>query len=350
MKDQLIEPRSKGALTQRRVQQPWPNGREFKILSIDGGGIKGIFPAMLLAEIEERYLSGGSVAEHFDLITGTSTGGIIALGLSIGVPARAIAGLYTEHGGEIFPAPRFGWLGRKWQACRDLAQYRYDRTVLAELLSNTFGDRKLGDAKSRLCIPSCDGRFGDVYVFKTTHHSDFKKDRHERMTTVAMATAAAPTYFQPLDSGGYRFVDGGLWANNPIMVGVVDALSCFDLNRHEVRVLSLGCGDDPYTVSDRMMKWGGLLAWKKVINGAIAFQSQNALGQARLLLGAERVLRVSPELVMPPIELDDWNRAKSELPGAALSSFQVHGEMIRALFLRQRRGSTPFPRTVGLRV
>lgn len=336
MSDQPIEPRSKGALTHRRMQQPWPKEREFKILSIDGGGIKGIFPASFLTEIEERYLAGESIAKHFDMITGTSTGGIIALGLSIGMPARAIASLYTEHGGEIFPAPRFGWFGRKWQWWRDLARYRYDRAVLMDLLSHIFGDRKFGDVESRLCIPSCDGRFGDVYVFKTPHHPDFKKDRHEFMTTVAMATAAAPTYFQPLDSGGYRFVDGGLWTNNPIMVGVVDALSCFDLDRHQVRVLSLGCGDERYTVSDRMMKWGGLLSWKKAINGAIAFQSQNSLGQASLLLGAEHVLRVTPELVMPPIELDDWHRAKNELPTAALSSFQVHGEAIRDLFLSQR--------------
>jgi uncharacterized protein len=225
-----MEPRSKGSLTRRRVQQLWPKDREFKILSIDGGGIKGIFPATLLAEIEERYLGGGSVAEHFDLITGTSTGGIIALGLSIGMPARMIAALYVEHGGEIFAAPRFGWLGRKWRWWRDLARYRYDRAVLSDLLLQIFGDRKFEEAKSRLCIPSCDGRFGDVYVFKTPHHPDFEKDRHEQMTTVAMATAAAPTYFQPLDAEGYRFIDGGLWANNPIMVGVVDALSCFDLD------------------------------------------------------------------------------------------------------------------------
>ena len=336
MSAQPIEPRSKGALTHRRMQQPWPKEREFKILSIDGGGIKGIFPAMLLAEIEERYLGGGTVAEHFDLITGTSTGGIIALGLSIGMPARDIANLYIEHGHAIFPSPRWGLAGRSLRIVRGLAQHRYDRTALMTLLEGTFGERRYGEASCRLCIPSCDGRHGDVYVFKTPHHPDFEKDQHERMTTIAAATAAAPTYFQPLDSGGYRFVDGGLWANNPIMVGVVDALSCFDLDRHQVRVLSLGCGDETYTVSDRMVKWGGLLSWRKAISGAIAFQSRNALGQASLLLGAERVLRVIPELVTPPIELDDWHRASSELPDAALSAFRVHGEAIRESFLSQK--------------
>lgn len=330
---QPVEPRSRGALTQRRVQQPWPMGREFKILSIDGGGIKGIFPASFLAEIEERYLDGGSIAEHFDLITGTSTGGIIALGLSIGLPARAIAELYIAHGPSIFPAPRFGWLGRQWQWVRGIARHRYDRAALSGLLDSTFGERTFGEARSRLCIPSCDGRFGDIYVFKTPHHPDFKKDQHERMTTVAAATAAAPTYFQPLDSGGYRFVDGGLWANNPVMVGLVDALSCFDVAPSNVRILSLGCGDEPFLVSQRMVDWGGLLSWRLAINGAMAFQSKNALGQAGLLIGADRLLRVVPAPIAAPIELDDWRRATAELPTSARDAARLHGDLISSLFL-----------------
>lgn len=319
-----VEPRAHGSLAQRRIQQPWPVGREFKILSIDGGGIKGIFPASFLAELEERYLDGGSIANHFDLITGTSTGGIIALGLSIGLPARAIAELYINHGSAIFPSPRFGWVGNKWQWLRDFARHRYDRAALANLLESTFGQRRFGEARSRLCIPSCDGRFGDIYVFKTPHHPDFKKDQHERMTTVAAATAAAPTYFQPLDSGGYRFVDGGLWANNPVMVGLVDALSCFDVQPHDVRILSVGCGDEPFLVSQRMVEWGGLFSWRFAINGAMAFQSKNALGQAGLLIGAERLHRVVPALSGKPIELDDWRRASSELPASAIAAFQQH--------------------------
>lgn len=329
----LSEARSKGALTTRRIQQPWPEGREFKILSIDGGGIKGIFPASFLAEMEERYLRGESIAKHFDLITGTSTGGIIALALSIGMPARDIAKLYMEQGHAIFPVPGWGMAGGGWHFVRGFARHQYDRAALMSLLEGAFGDRRYGDANSRLCIPSCDGRHGDVYVFKTPHHPDFKKDQHERMTTVAAATAAAPTYFQPLDSGCYRFLDGGLWANNPVMVGLVDALSCFDVDPHKVRILSVGCGDEPFRVSDRMMRWGGLLSWRHAINAAMSFQSKNALGQAGLLIGAERLLRVVPAPSRSPIDLDDWQRASAELPAAAVEAFKQHGPAVWPTFL-----------------
>jgi patatin-like phospholipase/acyl hydrolase len=327
------QPRSLGSLEKRREQLPWPKDREFRILSIDGGGIKGIFPACFLAEIEERYLSGGSIAEHFDLITGTSTGGIIALCLSIGMPARDIANLYIDHGQAIFPSPRWGMAGRGLRFVRGLAEHQYDRAALMSLLQGAFGERLFGEASSRLCIPSCDGRHGDVYVFKTPHHPDFKKDQYERMTTVAAATAAAPTFFQPLDSNGYRFLDGGLWANNPVMVGLVDTLSCFNVDPHQVRVLSLGCGDEPFRVSDRMMRWGGLWSWRLAINAAMSFQSKNVLGQAGLLIGAERLLRIVPNGIETPMKLDDCRRASNELPVAAATAAETYGATLRSCFL-----------------
>lgn len=336
MSADTVEPRSNGALSKRRVQQPWPAEREFKILSIDGGGIKGIFPATVLAELEDRYLNGGSVADHFDLITGTSTGGIIALGLSLGLRARDIANLYINRGCEIFPpyAPTlFGKLRSYWGGARNFVYHRYDRLALESLLRDTFQERLLGDAKARLCIPSCDGRYGDVYIFKTPHHPDYKRDQHEKMTVVAAATAAAPTFFQPLDSGGYRFLDGGLWANNPVMVGLVDALACFDVDRHNIKILSLGCGDEPYTVSDRMMRLGGLVSWSHVIHGAMAFQSKNALGQAMLLVGADRVVRLTPPQSNPAISLDDWKRARRSLPDDAASAVNRDGERVARQFL-----------------
>ena len=116
------------------------------------------------------------------------------------------------------------------------------------ILDETLRDRTLDDAESRLCIPSFDGRHGEVYIFKTPHHPDFFMDGKEPMTKVAAATAAAPTYFRPLQDGGYTFVDGGVWANNPIMIALVDAITCFDVSRDSIRILSLGCGSEPYTV------------------------------------------------------------------------------------------------------
>ncbi|QUL39078.1 patatin-like phospholipase family protein [Erythrobacter sp. JK5] len=98
--------RSDGTLVEQRVQLPWPTDKPFRILSIDGGGIRGILPAALLAEFESRHLDGRSAGEYFDLIAGTSTGGIIALGLSIGMRASEILKLYLDHGEAIFPPIR----------------------------------------------------------------------------------------------------------------------------------------------------------------------------------------------------------------------------------------------------
>src|SRR5437870_7547342 len=96
------DPRSKGAIPQRRIPQAWPKDRRFRILSVDGGGIKGLFPATVLAELERRYLGGRSVASYFDLVAGTSTGGILALGLGAGLTAASLADLYTHRGADVF--------------------------------------------------------------------------------------------------------------------------------------------------------------------------------------------------------------------------------------------------------
>jgi Patatin-like phospholipase len=117
-------PRSAGILLSRRSRLPWPADREFRILSIDGGGIRGIFPAAVLAGLEERFLGGNSVAGYFDLIAGTSTGGILALGLGAGLTAAELLELYVERGCEIFPPLGTGLIGRlrrRWRARRDMS-------------------------------------------------------------------------------------------------------------------------------------------------------------------------------------------------------------------------------------
>ena len=333
-----VPKRSVGSLKHRRIRMPWPETQQFRILSIDGGGIRGIFSAAFLAGLEKRYLDGASAATCFDLIAGTSTGGIIALGLAAGLTADEIVNIYIERGCEIFPPPK-GELSRIAEPLlRKLFhcfRYRYDREALQELLEDTFGDRRLRDASSRLCVPSFDGRYGEVYIFKTPHHPDFRRDASERMTKVAAATGAAPTYFQPLRDGGYTFVDGGVWANNPVMIALVDALTCFAVPQESISILSIGCGSKPYVVGESKIARGGLLAWHDIIQAAMNLQSLNALGQAGLLIGAERVVRVDVQPESGDIQLDDWTRASKDLPKAARTALVERGGTVASIFLSE---------------
>ena len=100
--------RTEDILPTRREPVPWENDQPFRILSLDGGGIKGIFPAAVLASLEREYLEGKSVGDYFDLIAGTSTGGILALGLGAGLTAGEILRMYLEEGHRVFPSKARG--------------------------------------------------------------------------------------------------------------------------------------------------------------------------------------------------------------------------------------------------
>ncbi len=323
-------PRSDGAISERRKMLPWPEDREFRILSIDGGGIRGIFPAAILAGLEQRFLGGSSVADYFDLITGASTGGIIAIGLGAGLTAGQLRDMYVERGSELFDPRR-----RVWNKAFRVLAAPYKTEVLAGIMEDILGNRLFGESRVRLCVPAFEGEYGEVFVFKTPHHPDFKEDWRTKMTKVALATSAAPTYLRPLQDGGYAFVDGGVWANNPIMVGLVDALSCFAIRREQVRILSLGCGSEYYRVGPNRRRLGGIAPWGKIIFAAMHLQSQSALGQTELLIGKDRVTRLDVSEAHMPMALDDWKRAVTELPGDARERLDECGLKIRDVFLSE---------------
>jgi uncharacterized protein len=288
--------------------------------------------------LEERCLGGRSIAGYFDLIAGTSTGGIIALGLAAGLRAADLRGLYMERGNEIFPpyGPGFvGRVGRRLSAWRRFLRYSYDQEALARVLREHLGDLRLGAARTRLCIPSFEGVHGEVYIFKTPHHPDFHKDLHEPMVKVALATSAAPTYYRPLRDAGYTFVDGGVWANNPVMIALTEALTSYSVDRLQLRILSIGCGDNPYSVAGGKIARGGIWHWRDIINGAMRLQSQNALGQAGLLIGPERLVRIDVPKQVPRIELDDWQAAVVLLPGPAAAAVASDGDRIASMFLAE---------------
>lgn len=322
--------RSDGTLQHRRQPLPWPKDRPFRILSIDGGGICGILPTSVLAEFETRFLGGRSIAGHFDMVAGTSTGGIIALGLAHGLTAKAIQTFYVERGPLIFP--RSTMFGRLLRRFRRFRRYAYDSRVLEQELLRIFGDTPLGDATTRLCIPSFEGTHGEPWIYKTPHHPDYRKDRVERMVKVGLATSAAPTYFKAVPNNGYIMVDGGLWANNPIMNAVTDALTCFDVDRRQVKVLSLGCGETSFKV-DPARAVGGMFQWKDAIRAAMRAQSLNALGQSYLLLGKDNVVRMDAPETPTPIALDNHGRAVAELPSMARALAESSGHHVEALFL-----------------
>ena len=201
-----------------------------RILTIDGGGIKGVFPASFLATVDNS--AEGNVADYFDLIVGTSTGGIIALGLGLGLSAKDILAFYEKFGPRIFSSNR---------RFRLPGTAKYSNVTLKEALEDCFGNKKLGDSKKRLVIPSLNLENGKVYVYKTAHHPRLERDYKERAINVALATAAAPTYFPTHRSPtGTPLIDGGVWTNNPVGMAVVEAITILDWAKRFAKSLKFG--------------------------------------------------------------------------------------------------------------
>lgn len=336
--DHTVPRRSEGTRTTLRPAQPWPEGRPFKLLSIDGGGIRGLLPALVLAEIEQRYLGGEPIGRHFDMIAGTSTGGIIALGLGHGLSAREIAAFYIERGDRVFPPGN--WITRPLRSALGWVGITHNRRILEAELRRILGHETFGNSQVPLCIPAFEGRYGEPYVYKTPHHPDYKRDGRERMVDVGVATAAAPTVYRAVERDGYALLDGGIWANNPVMVGVVDALSCFAIERRQLHVLSLGTGRERFRVG-RWARVGGKLLWAgPFVSAAMAAQSHNALGQAGLLLGRDRITRIDGPETAELVDLTEVRRAVKELPGIARTLVEGMGKQVADQFLTGNQRET----------
>lgn len=277
-------------------------------------------------------LDGVAVSEYFDLIAGTSTGGIIAVGLGFSIPTEKIVELYSVRGEEIFPPNIYQRSKTSWlQFVRDALYPKYDHRTLEAALYEVFGDKTLGESRSRLVIPSCMVPKSEVAVFKTDHHADYKRDHKMLAWEVCRATSAAPTFFAGHERNGRMFVDGGLWANNPIMVAVTEALSCFDLEPSQIRVLTIGTGNKPFDISLKKAR-GGWFQWKFALTGAMHLSTENAGAQVGLFIGNQNVTRIEPEHQIADIEMDDWVEAKKHLPDAAEISFSEGKSAIEPFF------------------
>ncbi len=317
------------SLKTRRKRLPWPADRPFRILSLDGGGIRGLYAATILARVEQDLLGGGRIADHVDMIAGTSTGGIIAIGLGLGKPATLIHRLYAVDGESVFPP--FWNQHPKLRFWRQLVMPLFNAKKLEELLFRTFGTATLGQSITRLVVPAFLGPKTDIAVFKTDHHPDFKKDHLMTAWEAARATSAAPTYFSGHKGDDYVFLDGGVWCNNPIMAAVVDVLSAYQVERDQIEILSIGTGNPPYQIS-RFATRGGLFQWREIILGAMYLTTDNAQAQATLLLGPEQILRLEPTGAGAAIDLADWTAACTQLQPQAQQAFEANRDRLAAFF------------------
>ena len=245
----MFTDRRANSLPTRRERQPWPRGVPFKILSIDGGGIRGIYAAELLRNCEDVF--GAPIASYFDMVSGTSTGGIIALALGLQIPTADIVAFYKNDGRRIFPALPAGRLGKARRFFGSALRPKLDHKALESALKRRFGEHRLGESVARLVIPAFMMPRTEIAVFKTDHHRDFRVDYATSMWQVALATSAAPSFVKGLEhaQSGKIFLDGGVWCNNPIMVAIVDACSAYDLTLEQIEVLTIGTGQRPIRAS-----------------------------------------------------------------------------------------------------
>ena len=283
--------------TSTEALEPW-KGR-CQVLSLDGGGLRGIFSAAALAALEDDL--GSPVLEHFDLVTGTSTGGLIALALAAGIPARSVLEFYVNEGPQIFRHPRRRTL-------RHLVRSKYDGNALESAVRHQLGDRVLADSTVRLVIPAFDLTRRDIYLFKTPHHPRLRRDWRVPMWEVALSTSAAPTYLPAHTLQGDRsvLVDGGVWANNPCLVGVAEAVSMLRAPLTSIRVLSIGTTSEVRRTPGRIRR-GGIIQWvgtNSLVDTLLSGQSTGAFTAASHLLGSQNVLRINPPVPRGLLRLD----------------------------------------------
>jgi patatin-like phospholipase/acyl hydrolase len=274
-----------------------------RILSIDGGGIRGIIPALVLAEVEAR--TGRRIAELFDLVAGTSTGGILACALTVpgARPAHELVELYRTEGPRIFHRS----LVRRVETADGLLDEKYDDAALRAALADYLGTARLSDATTRVLATAYDLEGRAPYFFKS-----WRADRDAPMVEVARATAAAPTYFEPIGVDGLALVDGGVFATNPAMCAYAEAarLAQEAGARVDVRLLSLGTGrlTRPMHLADAH-GWG-LVEWvRPLIDVVFDGVADTVDYQLQHILGEGAYTRLQTDLDQASDALDDASPA-----------------------------------------
>ncbi len=275
-----------------------------KILGIDGGGIRGVFAISILKAMEEAYQT--KISEHFDLIAGTSTGSIIAAAAAIDLDMDTLLNQYLKYGEKIFIK----------EAKIGLFKSIYSDRSLRLLLKKAFGDQELQAVSKPLLIPTVDVTHGKPYVHRS-HAPDELGNTSIKLWDAVLSSCSAPVYFPPNNIGNkYLSIDGGLWANNPSLVCLTDALHYFEESLESIHILSLGTGKQSIDFSiDTEREWGinhwlpfHLPSFKvtpKLLDLALDISSESVSYHCKLLL-RKNYFRINKELEVE-MPFDDVN-------------------------------------------
>ncbi|MES9924921.1 MAG: CBASS cGAMP-activated phospholipase [Candidatus Thiodiazotropha endolucinida] len=309
---------------------------QFQILALSGGGYRGLYTAQLIALIEDH--TGELFGSHFDLICGTSIGGILALALATReISAKTMVDKLQDIGSTLFhpiqSPSHFNLIDKKiWNSTgltrkRGIFSAKHDNVPLQEALEDIFKDLRIKDLKTRALIPTVNWTKGGPQFFKTPHHLSFTQDRTKRLVDVAMATSAAPIYLPNYCFDNKIYVDGGLVGNAPGMFGVHETETFIRPEEQvDMRLLSMGALSSQNTAnqSDPLSK--GIAQWKDgLFDLMVACQEQTANYMLAQKLGSnyhmvDELLSKNHDKV---VALDNASKAATEtLLGIAENTFQ----------------------------
>ncbi|WP_225228592.1 CBASS cGAMP-activated phospholipase [Bacillus sp. PS06] len=220
------------------------------MLCIDGGGIRGVFAISILKEIEQEFKK--PIVELFDVIAGTSTGAIVAASIIMNNKMTDVLNLYRKNGAKIFiPKAKIG-----------LFKSVYSDEYLRSYLQDAFGHITLKDIRKPLLIPAVNVTKGRPYIHRSNYGHHLSKDMDVKLWDAVLSSCSAPVYFPPNNiDNKYLSIDGGLWANNPSMVCITEALSHFNKELSDIQIMSVGTGlqNIDFTIDDN--KYWGVKKW-----------------------------------------------------------------------------------------
>ena len=271
--------------------------RPLRVLSLAGGGFLGLYTAVVLEALEAR--AGEPLARRFDLLAGTSIGGLLALALAYEIPMARLVRLFTEHGSAVFSSRALpsGVLSRLLDLSRSVLGPKYSGKALREALQAEIGDKRLADALHPVVVPAVDVGLCQTKVFKTPHAPSSQGDGSLRAVDVAMAACTAPGYFPSVRIGRHVYTDGGLFAVAPDQVALHELDHFMGVDPARVSMLSIGTATARYRPADGVRDDTGAVGWLsdgRLVLTLIAVQQQHVRAMMEARLG-DRYLRLDAD-------------------------------------------------------